>query len=864
MSGTGRRGGFNPLIAGFIAGAAMALVLGLLVNINLNLAAPWTTTHTLTAQVTDVDGISVSSDVRIAGRAVGQITAVTSQGNFSTVTFHVDDGDWPLPGDTSASIRLATLLGQKYLQLTPGTDRSHPFGDNATIALKATKPVVDFDQILNTFNQPTRDSIKSLIKTAASAVQGQEGTLQQLLPDLRDLSVHSVAPTGELVTRNAEINNILINLGTTADQLNQSGNDLVGVIDNMNTITGALASNQSALEGYITNTNSLNQVTNSVLSNGHDAEFNAGLKRLGSFATQLDQLMTHAGAGDVPLRQRRSPSTHQLVYQDAVNLVFQIGAATAQSDKSGFFLRQYANGADPCGLIGPTCVATALPPTAAPAASTTLPKCLPGLPCLPLPPLPKITLPPVPTLPPILPTPRSGPTPPAPTPTLPICLPPLCAQQASDQVVDAAGIVGMAVRKQPRVRPFWSGLVAAIVLVVAMVAVVIGGIPGGPGISLPWNHTMVLHVQLANADGLSPHASVDVAGVKVGEVHDVTSQGDIAVATLNIDPQYGDIHNDAQVLLRPHGLFGPKYIEITPGTSSGQTLASGDTINVRNSVQPVDLDQVLQALQAPEAQNLRTAIVEFGKASAGQGDDVNHLLAAANTLTQTLQTPLLTLDNVSTNFNDFIIKNESFNASFAQAPLDQLVAASNTTLAAFAANSVQLGSLLDHADSTLTTLDACAERPGHATSSRPSSCSASRAAPSTSSTPSTVCSDCSRPTSPARRRLPGRRPATSPRASSTPSRTSSQRSRRTTAAITVTKLSACPEQDKEYYLRVQVVQPGRQRQALQNLCNLPIPPGILPKPPVPLPCTVPANAQSRPGSDVVAGEYANLGALIGS
>ena len=33
------------------------------------------------------------------------------------------------------------------------------------------------------------------------------------------------------------------------------------------------------------------------------------------------------------------------------------------------------------------------------------------------------------------------------------------------------------------------------------------------------------------------------------------------------------------------------------------------------------------------------------------------------------------------------------------------MASSNTTLAAFAANSVQLGSLLDHADSTLTTLD---------------------------------------------------------------------------------------------------------------------------------------------------------------
>ena len=421
MSGTGRRGGFNPLIAGFIAGAVMALMLGLLVNINLNLAAPWTTTHTLSAQVTDVDGISASSDVRIAGRVVGQITAVNAQGDYSIVTFHVDDGDWPLPSDTSASIRLATLLGQKYLQLSPGTDKAHPFGDNATITLKSTQPVVDFDQILNTFNQPTRNSLTSLIRTAASAVQGQEGTLQQLLPDLRDLSVHSVAPTGELVTRNAEINNILINLGTTADQLNQSGNDLVGVIDNMNSITGALASNQGSLEGYITNTDALNLTTDAVLSNGHAAEFNAGLQRLGSFATQLNQLMTTLVPETYNFKVDVSPSTHQLVYQDAINLVFQIGAATAQSSQAGYFLRQYANGADPCGLIGPSCVATNVPAASATTTTPTLgtnPICLPGLPCVPLPTgLPKISLPPIPVPTPILPTPKPGATP---TPIIPL------------------------------------------------------------------------------------------------------------------------------------------------------------------------------------------------------------------------------------------------------------------------------------------------------------------------------------------------------------------------------------------------------------------------------------------------------------
>ena len=403
----------------------------------------------------------------------------------------------------------------------------------------------------------------------------------------------------------------------------------------------------------------------------------------------------------------------------------------------------------------------------------------------------------------------------------------------------------------------------AVVLLVAMVVVVVGGIPGGPSIALPWNHTMILHVQLANADGLAPHASVDVAGVKVGEVHDVVAQGNIAVATVDIDPQYSDIHSDAQVLLRPHGLFGPKYIEITPGTNSGRALGNGDTISVNQSVQPVDLDQVLQALQAPEAQNLRTAIVELGKASAGQGDDVNHLLGAANTLTQTLQTPLLTLDNVSSNLNDFIIQNEAFNASFAQTPLDQLVAASNTTLAAFAANSVQLGSLLDHADSTLTTLDTALSGEGTNIKQTIELLGKPGGTIDQLDTFNGLIALFAG-------NLTGKEAAPGQKASDVTQGIIDAIENIKSAfssydcSLSGVALSACPEQDKEYYLRVQIFNLAGSAAALQNLCTLPIPPSIVPTVPLLPPCTVSASAASRPGQDVVAGEYTHLGALIGS
>src|ERR1700680_2967219 len=151
---------------------------------------------------------------------------------------------------------------------------------------------------------------------------------------------------------------------------------------------------------------------------------------------------------------------------------------------------------------------------------------------------------------------------------------------------------------------------------------------------------MTFKVQLADADALAPHAGVEIAGVKAGEVQSVTAQAGLAVATLQIDQQYSDVHRDAVVYLRAHGLFGPKYIAIVPGSSASPVLHDGDTLLASQTVQPVDLDAILQDLQTPEQQSIRTLIVQLGEAAAGQGQDVNHMIQAADRITRGLDVPL--------------------------------------------------------------------------------------------------------------------------------------------------------------------------------------------------------------------------------
>jgi virulence factor Mce-like protein len=267
-------------------------------------------------------------------------------------------------------------------------------------------------------------------------------------------------------------------------------------------------------------------------------------------------------------------------------------------------------------------------------------------------------------------------------------------------------------RTQPRVNPVTTGIVTVAVIVLVLVGVVVSGLPGGSPIPVPWSHHVELRAQLADADSLAPHASVEIAGVKVGEVVGIESRNGAALAVMNVDSQFADVHRDATVMLRPHGFFGPKFLEIAPGTASAPPLGGGDVIPERQTVLPVDLDQILHALGAPERASLQTALVQLGQAAAGRGDDVNHLVASARTLTARLVDPVQALDAVGSNLSDMLVTNEAFNADFAQVPLDQLVAGTDRTLAAFAVNSDHLQSLLTHADSTLTTLDAALSQRG--------------------------------------------------------------------------------------------------------------------------------------------------------
>jgi phospholipid/cholesterol/gamma-HCH transport system substrate-binding protein len=132
---------------------------------------------------------------------------------------------------------------------------------------------------------------------------------------------------------------------------------------------------------------------------------------------------------------------------------------------------------------------------------------------------------------------------------------------------------------------------------------------------IPFTHGFRLKAQFSSALNIAPKTPVRIAGVPVGKVTTVQRQGETGVVTMEIEKQGLPIHADATAKIRPRiFLEGNYFVELQPGSPSARTVSSGFTIPVTQTSDPVQIDQVLAALNSDTRENLQTFLVEFGAA----------------------------------------------------------------------------------------------------------------------------------------------------------------------------------------------------------------------------------------------------------
>jgi phospholipid/cholesterol/gamma-HCH transport system substrate-binding protein len=109
-----------------------------------------------------------------------------------------------------------------------------------------------------------------------------------------------------------------------------------------------------------------------------------------------------------------------------------------------------------------------------------------------------------------------------------------------------------------------------------------------------------LNVELQTGQAVVPGQgqTINIAGVKVGDVQSVHLKNGVAVVSVNMDRKYAPVYRNAHVLLRPKTGLKDMYLALDPGTKAAGSLPDGGTIPVANTLPDVNPDEVLASLDA--------------------------------------------------------------------------------------------------------------------------------------------------------------------------------------------------------------------------------------------------------------------------
>jgi phospholipid/cholesterol/gamma-HCH transport system substrate-binding protein len=174
----------------------------------------------------------------------------------------------------------------------------------------------------------------------------------------------------------------------------------------------------------------------------------------------------------------------------------------------------------------------------------------------------------------------------------------------------------------------------AIIALVIMSVLVAGYILTNERLALPFlsPSQYTINADFTEAKAVTPGQgqTVNISGVKVGEISGVSVKNGTAVVQMSIDQKYRHlIHQDATALLRPRTGLEDMFVELTPsvGTNDRTPIAkSGYTIPLSNTLPNIESDEVLSALNSDTRAYLDLLVNGAGQGLKNKGTQLAQVL----------------------------------------------------------------------------------------------------------------------------------------------------------------------------------------------------------------------------------------------
>jgi phospholipid/cholesterol/gamma-HCH transport system substrate-binding protein len=206
--------------------------------------------YRFTVHMREAATLAEEADVRMAGVNVGKVKSkeLDKGGARTIVEVQLDEPYAPIPKDTYAILRQKTLLGETYLELTPGNRSAGLLDDGGRLANAQVEDTTELDEIFTAFDPDTRQAFRDWVKELDGAIKdGRSEDLSDAFGNFEGFAVDGAKLMQVLDEQDLAVHNLVRNTGRVFGAINERRGALRELILNSKRTFEATASRDEAL-----------------------------------------------------------------------------------------------------------------------------------------------------------------------------------------------------------------------------------------------------------------------------------------------------------------------------------------------------------------------------------------------------------------------------------------------------------------------------------------------------------------------------------------------------------------------------------------------------------------------------------------
>lgn len=189
----------------------------------------------------DAVQLTSNAQVRISGVPVGRVVSVDRRGLDMDATIELEPEYAPLPRDARATLRVKTLLGETFVELTPGTRGGPVLAEGATLPRSGVRPVESLDEVLSAFDEDAREAFKDFLADVGDALDERGGDLNATLGNAAPASRELAEIVAILDEQRPAVQRLIRDGGTALEAVSRRDADLRRLIAGGDAVFGATA-----------------------------------------------------------------------------------------------------------------------------------------------------------------------------------------------------------------------------------------------------------------------------------------------------------------------------------------------------------------------------------------------------------------------------------------------------------------------------------------------------------------------------------------------------------------------------------------------------------------------------------------------